>query len=95
VGIVTSGRRQELVAWRPEYDHGCVELTRHEFYERCFYAINEESTVAQTTLLVELYWNATEDEDRWKLFETTCYACRTTARAITIIALKGWVREKQ
>lgn len=64
-----------------------MKLTRREFYERCFYAVDEENLVAQMALLVQLYWSAKQHQDRWELFVSTCSACGTVVDGVEKIAL--------
>jgi hypothetical protein len=65
-----------------------VRLTRYEFHERCFYTIGEPFLVTQLALLVELFWNGRENDERWPFFVETCEACGVTAETITRVALQ-------
>jgi hypothetical protein len=71
-----------------------VDLTEREFFERCFAAIDEDNIVAQLAILVDLYWNAESKQLRWGLFETTCLACGTNAKAMTLLALKSRISNR-
>jgi hypothetical protein len=71
-----------------------VDLTDREFCERCMAATDEDNIVAQLSLLIELYWNAEGNPMRWGLFESTCLACGTNAKAMTLLSLKSHIRNR-
>lgn len=72
-----------------------MKLTRREFYERCFYAVDEENLVAQMALLVQLYWSAKQHSDRWELFTSTCAACGTVVDGVEKISLARLVQGRE